>query len=730
MGAYEIDQTAPPPTTWTISGMVTLDGVGLQDIYLYEEGVVPEIAITNTNGYYEILGLPYGVPIEISPYSDAHTFEPTHMTYSGSTGNMENQDYVATLNTYTISGDITGLQQNNTYPVEVTAIGANGSGDLLPVSGTNGSYTFTDVPYGWEGTLSASSVAYDFTPLERSISPVTADVTDQDFAATLKTFTVSGAFLNNNGASLPFWANAHVNGVDVDPITGAFSFTVDYNDPFTLTPTAIGHDIAPPGASWQHVTENEEQDFVGTLQTFTIEGMVSGLSVPDDITIAAIGTGSYVGDDFPSTVNPDGSYSTGEVVPYNWTGDLIVTSAAYNLTADEPAYNGQAVTDDIIQDYTATIKMFTISGSISGILSPNNPYDITITAESSNDPPYGVYYSFYDIDATDGSYLIPDVPYGWEGTLSASSVAYDFNPLEITISPVTADVTDQNFTAELKEYTISGDISGLIPGNTYTVTIAAECDNLLDPWYASVYDIDATDGDYNFTLPYGWEGELIAKSIAYELMEDPSVTFTSPVTEDQEQNYTATLEKIEVSGVILGIHPNVYNPPPITIKAECSDLLPSPWYETITADATDGSYSMLLPYGWDGKLIAESPVYALTEDPDVTFNPPVTEPQEQNYRVIPNTFTISGTVYNRLSPNDVKPMAGVSIIDMENQVVLAVTDNAGQYSFDKDSGWSGRVEPHKDPYRFDPTVKTYEDLDEDKSGEDYDAYYNVISHRR
>jgi len=75
-------------------------------------------------------------------------------------------------------------------------------------------------------------------------------------------------------------------------------------------------------------------------------------------------------------------------------------------------------------------------------------------------------------------------------------------------------------------------------------------------------------------------------------------------------------------------------------------------------------------------------------------------------------------------------MAGVSIIDMENQVVLAVTDNAGQYSFDKDSGWSGRVEPHKDPYRFDPTVKTYEDLDEDKSGEDYDAYYNVISHRR
>ena len=602
----------------------------------------------------------------------------------------------------------------------------------------------------------------------------------------------------------------------VDPITGMYSFTVDYNGSITLIPTATGYDIDPTTKTFANITSNETQDFVGTLQTFTIEGEVSGLSVPDSITITATGTGSYVGDNFPATVDANGSYSTGQIVPYNWTGNLITTSAAYNITADQPVFTGGPVTDHVTQDYTAALKTFTISGNISGILSPSNPYPITITAAHSNVPTYEVYGPFSIIAATDGSYLIPDVPYGWEGKLSAYSEAYNFTPPEIPVTSVTDDLPDQDFTAAikrftisgnisgilspsnpypititaahsnvptyevygpfsiiaatdgsylipdvpygwegklsayseaynftppeipvtsvtddlpdqdfkatLKEYTISGDISGTVPGENYPITLTAECTNNPQYSYVSVDDIDASDGDYDFTLPHGWEGKLIAQSPAYELKEDPEGEFTSPVTEHQEQNYVATLKTCTVSGDILGLIFTSVNPPHrITIRAECINTQ-APWYKTIEADATDGSYSMTLYYGWKGILVPESTFYNLTEHPMITFNSPVFSPQEQDYIVISDMFTISGTVYNRLSPDIIKPMAGVSIIDMETQEVLAVTDIHGEYSFDKASGWGAKVEPVKDPYTFIPDMRGYEDLNEDKPGEDYRAY--------
>ena len=638
--------TVGDPTTWTISGMVTLNGVGLPGIDLYEEGTGNVLATTqDPSGYYEILDLPGGVPITVSPYDVAYTFDPTSRAYTGSTGNQVDQDYIATLNTYTISGVVT-LNGQGLENVDIK----DSQQSLLAVTDANGYYEFTK-EHGWIETVTPH-----FTPEKYIFDPV--------------------------------------------------------NRPYNLT------------------ANQENQDYVATLKTFTISGTVSDLlpNNPYAVTIIAQGTGNFVGDDFPSTVNPNGTYSTGQVVPYNWTGALIVTSAAYNVTADAPLFNGGPVTDHVTQNYTAELKTFTISGDISGILSPNNPYDITIAAESSNNPTYGVYQSFSDIDATDGSYSFT-VPYGWEGKLTASSVAYDFTPTEIIVASVTDDLPGQDFEATLKEYTISGVISNLVPNNTYTVTITAECDSPLDPWYVSIDNIDATDGDYSFTLPYGWQGGLIAKSIAYELKEDPEGEFISPVTEPQEQNYTATLKKITVSGLIFGIPANTNSPPPITIKAECSDLLPSPWYETVIADATDGSYSMLLPYGWDGKLIAQSPVYILVEYPDVTFNPPVTEPQVQDYMVKSIMVTISGTVYLDGVVN--KPIEGVTLTakGWNGYMVNELTNSDGDYTIDVPYGFSGKVAPSKTGYTFTPVSRSYDNVTANIDGDNYVGVNSIISHQ-
>ena len=733
------------PTTWTISGMVTLDGVGLSGIDLYKRNTSNILATTGADpllpsGFYKIFDRPYDVPIEVAPYSDTYTFEPTHMTYSGSTGNQENQDYVATLNTYTISGRVT-LNGEGLEDVDLRDSQQN----LLAITGPGGYYVTMPLEHGWPETVTPhfNPEKYIYDPVNRSYN-LTANQVDQDYTATLKTFTISGAvsgLLQNNPYTVTITAtgtNGSLNLPDAYEINGSYSIPdVPYGWEGELTASSVAYEFTPPDILVTSVTDDlPDQDFTADLKTFTISGNISGILSPNnpyDITITAANSNNppygvyYSFSDIDAT---DGSYSIPDV-PYGWEGDLIVTSAAYNITPDEPVFNNGPVTDHVTQDYTAVIKRFTISGNISGILSPNNPYDITIAAESSNDPPYVVYGPFSIIAATDGSYSIPDVPYGWEGKLSADSEAYNFDPTEITVASVTDDLPDQDFAATLKEYTIKGAISGTVPGENYPVTLTAKCTNDPPYSYATVDDIDASDGNYDFTLPHGWDGKLIAQSPAYELKEDPEGAFISPVTSPQEQNYVATLKTCTVSGDILGLIFTTIDPNHrITIRAECENTQ-APWYKTVTADATYGSYTMTLYYGWQGTLVPESSFYNLTEHPMITFYSPVTsEDQKQDYIVISNMFTISGTVHNRLSPNDVEPMAGVSIIDMETQKELAVTDNAGEYSFDKDSGWSGRVKPRKDPYRFSPTERTYEDLSRDMPGEDYDAYYNTISTRR
>ena len=99
------------------------------------------------------------------------------------TANLPNQNFTATLNTYTVSGTLgtTGA---------TVAFSGTTSGSATVVGS---SYSFT-VPYGWTGTITPSLTGYTFSPVSITISApgVTADLPNQNFTATLNTYTVSG----------------------------------------------------------------------------------------------------------------------------------------------------------------------------------------------------------------------------------------------------------------------------------------------------------------------------------------------------------------------------------------------------------------------------------------------------------------------------------------------------------------------------------------------------------
>jgi hypothetical protein len=445
--------------TFTVSGIVKdPSNNGVANVTLKDSNN-NQLAITAADGTYSFTK-PFGWSSTVTPYGDnnQYNFSPVNRTYSNLSSNQTNQDYIAILKVFTVSG--TFLDNNNNPLPAWAQAKVNG----VAVNPTTGAYSFT-VNYGDSLTLNPQAIGYNIAPPSATFTNITSNQT-QNFVGTIQTFTVSGTFLDNNGNVLPTWADAKVNNVTVSS-TGAYSFTVNYNDNLTLTPTATGYNIAPTTKTFTNITANQTQNFVGTIMKFTVSGTVSGLSVPDNITITAQGTGSYAGQNFPATVGTNGSYSTGQVVPYNWTGSLVVSSAAYNLTAEVPIFNGGPVTSDVTQNYTAAIKTFTVSGNITGIL-PTNPYPITVTATTTNNPTYGVYQSYPNIVATNGTYSI-SVPYGWQGNITASSVAYNLTPASITVAAVTANLSGQDFAATLKTFTVSGTVTGLLTNNPYPV---------------------------------------------------------------------------------------------------------------------------------------------------------------------------------------------------------------------------------------------------------------------
>jgi hypothetical protein len=134
------------------------------------------------------------------------------------------------------------------------------------------------------------------------------------------------------------------------------------------------------------------------------------------------------------------------------------------------------------------------------------------------------------------------------------------------------------------------------------------------------------------------------------------------------------------------------------------------------SDTTDanGYYQLTVDYGWDGTVTPTMAGY--TFDPASKVYTDVTENQIQNYAATLNTYTISGYIENECN----EPIEGV-LVDANNGGGEDTTDVNGFYEVGVDYNWSGTVTPSKVYYTFDPINIAYNNVLEDKTGQDYEA---------
>jgi hypothetical protein len=133
-----------------------------------------------------------------------------------------------------------------------------------------------------------------------------------------------------------------------------------------------------------------------------------------------------------TTADGSGNYSF--TVPADWNGTVTPSKPGFVFSPPNRTYTAVAA-NQTAQDYTAFVG-FTISGTVSGLTGWSNP----VTLSYTDGTPKTV------TTQPDGSYALP-VSAGFSGTVTPSHPCFNFTPANRPYTNVSANQTNQNFTA-------------------------------------------------------------------------------------------------------------------------------------------------------------------------------------------------------------------------------------------------------------------------------------------
>ncbi len=619
--------------TYTISGTVTpaMAGVVINGL--------PGNPVTAADGTYSAT-VNYGFDGTATPTLAGYTFVPATRVYTDVAANMTAQDYAATLNTYTISGTVTPAMAG----VVINGLPGN------PVTTADGTYSAT-VNYGFDGTATPTLAGYTFVPATRVYTDVAANMTAQDYAATLNTYTISGTVT-------PAMAGVVINGLPGNPVTaadGTYAATVDYGFDGTATPTLAGYTFVPATRVYTDVAANTTaQDYAATLNTFTISGTVTPA-------MAGVVINGLPGN--PVTA-ADGTYAA--TVDYGFDGTATPTLAGYTFVPATRVYTDVAA-NTTAQDYAATLNTFTISGTVTPAMA-----GVVINGLPGN-----------PVTAADGTYSAT-VNYGFDGTATPTLAGYTFVPATRVYTDVAANMTAQDYAATLNTFTISGTVTPAMAG----VVINGLPGN----------PVTAADGTYSATVNYGFDGTATPTLAGYTFVPATRV-YTDVAANMTAQDYAATLNTFTISGTVT----------PAMAGVVINGLPGNP------VTAADGTYSATVDYGFDGTATPTLAGYTFVPATRV-YNDVSANHTAQDYTATLNTYTISGAV--------TPAMAGVVINGLPGNPVTAAD---GTYAATVNYGFDGTATPTLAGYTFVPATRVYTDVAANMTAQDYAATLNTFT---
>ncbi|MGB7926428.1 MAG: carboxypeptidase regulatory-like domain-containing protein [Pyrinomonadaceae bacterium] len=402
--------------------------------------------------------------------------------------------------TYSISGDVI-MDASDGGAVTLTLSSRTPAGFTTRTLTTNGSYSFQNLPAGRTYTLTPSNRNYTLAPLSRTYANLGADVTGQDFDATIKRYQIGGLVLNGSsvfsGVTLKLTSPAPVGFTPQTIITSTSPYSFN-NLPagrtYILTPSKANYVFSPASRSFSGLSANQTlRNFLATLKSYSITGQVRA------------GTGGLSGVAMKLTCQtPDGFTSrravTGSTGVYSFVD--VPVGCDYTVTPSKAAYlftPFNRVVASINSNQTA----------VDFTAAPNTTYGIRGEVKAGAEAIGGVLLQLSGTrtgtTVTDelGDYSFGSLPANGNYTVSLSKENYSFTPASRAYTPLRANQTSENFEALLRTFAISG--QAVIDGATITLSGSRSATTTTD-----------NNGNYSFAnLPPGGNYSVRASKQSY-----------------------------------------------------------------------------------------------------------------------------------------------------------------------------------------------------------------------
>ena len=183
-----INQIGPYNISGTVRGS---NSIPLSGVTVRLTGGTPVVVDTDATGTFAFNDLTAGQTYTVTPTKTNYTFAPLNRTFDNLSSNMSG-DFVGTLNNYSISGTVRDISTNEMASVTMTL---SGSMTGTMVTGSDGRYSFTNLPAGGNYTVTPSFPKFMFSPPFSTFNNLSSNRVS-NFTGVVATYTISGGVTN------------------------------------------------------------------------------------------------------------------------------------------------------------------------------------------------------------------------------------------------------------------------------------------------------------------------------------------------------------------------------------------------------------------------------------------------------------------------------------------------------------------------------------------------------
>ena len=341
--------SAPTPAPpYLLSGQISVGGLPFSGVTVNLAGASPASAITTSNGTYSFTINVVG-DYTLTATQKFYTFIPAPILIAN-LANSQTVNFAAVRDTHSVTGIVKDEQGTGVGGVSLMLESSSGAGPISTTSASDGSYSFKNVPAGYDYKVTPTDTAL-FAFTSQNITEL-KDNAVLTFNATLRQYTISGHMTDN--------VQGGVSGVTVT-LTGAATASVttdangNYSFPnlfagrsYTVSATRTDHFVNPASQTF-NLLRDERADF-SAIRYYIISGRVTGsgrglwgiimtLTGPETTTMRTASDGSY-----SFTVTTAGSY-------------VLTPSREQDLYQFMPAQPTLNVTDRVTVNFTGEIAL-------------------------------------------------------------------------------------------------------------------------------------------------------------------------------------------------------------------------------------------------------------------------------------------------------------------------------------------------------------------------------------